>query len=90
MDHTLKKILRDFFKANSYPIGCTVKINGIWGSHIIREVRLTDCDEQRFMYGTNRSAWHNHEDLKLVSLPCKESYTKLLQDLNAEEASDLL
>ena len=88
MSLTTQTILEDFFKNNSYPIGCVVKIKGSSGVHIVHKVFLEECEEPLFLYGTNRSAWHNHEDLTLVSLPSKESYTQLLQDQKVEEDSN--
>ncbi len=69
-----------------YRPGDVVKVRGEKGEQIIREVQ---CDietdgELCFEYGTNVSAWHNHDDLTLVR-PCdSESLALLLKDLKLD------
>ena len=83
--------LKEYFKANSYPIGSVVKFSeeydptGVYAkdTQLIKEVVFDAVDENGhpyFMYATTLSAWHNHADLKLVSLPTSESYKLIARD----------
>ena len=70
-----------------YAPGTVVRLKDGVGIHIIADVAVDGVNE--YHYATNRSAWHNHDDLIFVSAPSAGSIKQLVDDMQDEEDSIL-
>lgn len=73
--------------SNNKPIifapGTRITIEG--EPHLITEVSL---DTGRIQYGTDLSAWHDHEDCVFVSAPTKKSIQEAIDAIADENEGD--
>lgn len=53
--------------------------------HIIHEVNI---EEDEYQYSTNRGAWYDHQQFKLVRECCAETMAQLRKSIQDEEDSN--
>ena len=71
---------------DQYQIGDVVKVKDEKGTHIIYKIDIVYDEEPPyeffFEYATDKSAWHNHDELTLVRKADKESIKELIKSLS--------